>query len=119
MKIVSFKDIDWKAIIKAIKETVLSIGRGDILMRMQVHRLFPFILYAFILGWVSIWLSYKTEQAMLAVERNKYTIDTLKIRHAEKTCEIASMNRMSTIEQMLIESGSELMAPEKPADILK
>lgn len=119
MRRISLKAIDWKAVAKAAKETILSIGRGDILIRMQVHRLFPFILYAFILGWVSIWFSYKTEQAMLAVEKNKYTIDTLKIRHAEKTCEIAGMNRMSTIERMLIESGSELKAPEKPADVLE
>lgn len=119
MRKFSFKDIDWKAIGRALKETILSIGRGDILIRMKVHRLFPYILYAFALGWVSIWLSYKTEQKMLEVEKNKETLETLKIHHAQKTCEIVRMDRISTIEKMLEKSGSELKTPERPADILK
>lgn len=119
MKGISLKSIDWKAIAHAIKETFLSIGRGDILIRMKVHRLFPYILYAFILGWVSIWFSYKTEQAMLKVEKNKEILETLKIHHAEKTCEIVRLDRISTIEKMLETAGSPLSTPEKPADILK
>ena len=47
-----------------------SIISGDILLRMRVDRLFPYILYAFVLGWFSIWMSYKTEQTMLKVQKN-------------------------------------------------
>lgn len=103
------------SVVKVLK----SIVSGDILLVMGVHRLFPYILYAFILGWVSIWLSYKAEQTMTLVEANKKELETLKIHHAQKTCEYVGLDRISTIEEMLTEKGSEVRAPEKPADIIK
>ena len=90
------------SVVKVLK----SIISGDILLVMGVHRLFPYILYAFILGWVSIWMSYKAEQTMTLVEANKKELETLKIHHAQKTCEYVGLDRISTIE-------------EKPADIIK
>ncbi len=103
------------SVVKVLK----SIVSGDILLVMGVHRLFPYILYAFILGWVSIWMSYKAEQTMTLVEANKKELETLKIHHAQKTCEYVGLDRISTIEEMLTEKGSEVRAPEKPADIIK
>ena len=46
------------------KSWAKSILSGDILLRMRLDRLFPYILYAFVLGWLSIWMSYKMEQTM-------------------------------------------------------
>lgn len=96
-----------------------SIISGDILLRMRVDRLFPYILYAFVLGWLSIWMSYKMEQTMSLAERNRKELETMKIYHAQKTCEYVGLDRISTIERMLEEKGSEIKAPEKPADILR
>lgn len=115
----SIKDIDWKAAGSAFLETVRSIGRGDILLRMRVDKLFPYILYTFALAWISIWLSYKVEQTMLTVEQNKKTIEQLKINHSKKTCEIVGLTRISTVEKMLLEAGSQVKAPDKPADRLE
>ena len=50
-------------------ETIKSIGRGDILLRMRVDKLFPYILYTFVLAVLSIWLSYKAEITMQKVEK--------------------------------------------------
>jgi len=113
------KNIDWKAVGSATIETLKSIGRGDILLRMQVHKLFPYILYTFALAWLSIWLSYKAEKTMYRVEVNKEIIENLKIDNATKTCDIVSLTRISTIEKMLTETGSEVRTPEKPADIIE
>lgn len=113
------KNIDWKAVWNAFIETLRSIGRGDILIRMQVHRLFPYILYLFALAWLSIWLSYKVEKTMYRVEVNKGIIENLKIDNANKTCEIVSLTRISTIEKMLEDTGSEVKAPQKPADRIR
>ena len=110
---------DWKAIGNAFIEILKSIGRGDILIRMQVHRLFPYILYTFAIAWFSIWLSYKAEKTMYRVEVNKKTIENLKIDNANKTCEIVSLTRISTVENMLEEAGSDVKPPVKPADIIK
>ena len=98
---------------------IRSIISGDILLRMRVDRLFPYILYAFVLGWLSIWMSYRMEQTMIIVERNRKELESLKIYHAQKTCEYMGFDRISTIETMLEEKGSDIKAPEKPADIIR
>ena len=86
---------------------------------MRVDKLFPYILYLFLLGCVSIWMSYKTEQTMLKVQKNQQIIRTLKIYNAQKTYEIVGLDRIATIEKMLEEAESDVKAPEKPADIIK
>ncbi len=96
-----------------------SIISGDILLRMRVDRLFPYILYSFLLGWLSILMSYKMEQTMTKAEDNKVKLEALKIYKTHKTCEYVSLDRISTIEAMLEEKGSTVKAPEKPADVIK
>lgn len=102
----------------SIKSIVKSIISGDILLRLRVDKLFPYILYAFALGWVSILMSYKMEQTLGIVEKNKAELETLKIYHAQKTCEYVGLDRISTVEEMLRNAGSEVKAPEKPADMI-
>ena len=103
----------------AIKETIRSFATGKILLKLGFDKLFPFILYTFFLAVVSIWLSYKAEITMQKVEENKKRIENLKIENLDKTCKIISLTRISKIEKMLDESGSEVKAPKKPAYRIK
>ncbi len=105
--------------VNTVKNIFKSIISGDILLRMRVDRLFPYILYAFLLGWLSIWMSFKMEQTMTLAEKNRKELETLKIYHAQKTCEYVGLDRISTVEDMLEKKGSEVKAPEKPANIIK
>ncbi len=105
--------------ITAVTNVLKSIISGDILLRMRVDRLFPYILYLFLLGWLSIWMSYKMEQTMTEAERIGKELETIKIYHAQKTCEYVGLDRISTVEAMLEEKGSEVKAPQKPADRLR
>lgn len=105
--------------VSSLKSIVKSIISGDILLRLRVDKLFPYILYAFALGWISIFLSYKMEQTLTIVEKNKAELETMRIYHAQKTCEYVGLDRISTIEDMLRNAGSDVKAPEKPADIIK
>lgn len=98
-----------------IKEILKAIGHGDILLRLRVDKLLPYILYAFLLSMVSIFLSYKAEQTMVIREKNKKKLETLRIYHAQKTCDIVSLDRISTVETMLEELGSDLRQPVEPA----
>lgn len=98
---------------------IKAIINGDILLLLRADKLFPYILYFFILGWVSIWISYKSEQTMTQVERNKKELESLKIHHAQKTCEFVGLDRISTIEELLIHNNSQVKAPEKPANTIK
>lgn len=92
---------------------------GDMLLLLRADRLLPYILYFFILGWFSIWISYKSEQTMTQVEKNEKELESLKIYHAQKTCEFVGLDRISTIEQLLIDNNSQVKAPQKPANIIK
>ena len=114
-----FKNIRWKAIGKAVGAFIISLGRGDLLLRMRVDKILPYILYAFILGCISIWMSYKTEQTMLKVQNNNETIKTLKIYNAQMTYELVGLDRLTTVETMLEGMNSKVKAPSKPADVLK
>ena len=114
-----FRNIRWKAIGKAIGAFVVSLGRGDLLLRMRVDKALPYILYGFLLGCISIWMSYQTEQTMLKVQKNNETLRTLKIQNAQMTYELVGLDRLSTVENMLEAMGSEVKSPTKPADILK
>ena len=113
------KNIRWKAIGKAIGAFIVSLGRGDLLLRMRVDKALPYILYAFLLGCISIWMSYMTEQTMLKVQKNNETLKTIKIHNAQMTYELVGLDRLSTVESMLDGMGSKVKAPGKPADILK
>lgn len=112
------KGIPWKKVGAAVVESIKAIGYGDILLRLRVDKSLPYILYAFLLAMISIFMSYKAEQTMLRMEKNKSIIETLKIYHRQKTCDIVSMDRISTVETMLEELGSDVQPPEKPADRL-
>ena len=112
-------NFNWKNIGHAIKEFFIALGRGDLLTRLRVDRALPYILYLFLLGCISIWLSYKAEQTMYTVQKNNETIKTLKIYHAQKTYELVGLDRIGTVEKMLEDAGSDVKAPEKPANILK
>ncbi len=108
-----------KGITDSFKSIVKSIISGDILLLLRVDKLFPYILYAFALGWTSIFMSYKMEQTLGVVEKNRAELETLRIHHAQKTCEYVGLDRISTVEEMLENTGSDVKAPEKPADIIK
>lgn len=113
------KNIRWKAIGKAIGAFFISLGRGDLLLRMRVDQALPYILYGFLLGCISIWMSYQTEQTMLKVQKNNEILRTLKIHNAQMTYELVGLDRLSTVESMLMDMGSDVRPPQKPADVLK
>lgn len=110
------KETGFASSLRSIMKSIIS---GDILLLLRVDKLFPYILYAFALGWISIFLSYKMEQTLSVVEKNRAELETLRIYHAQKTCEYVGLGRISTVEEMLRNAGSEVKTPEKPADVLK
>ena len=102
-----------------LKNAFLASIRGEFLLRLHVGKYFIHILYTFFLFWVSIWLSLKIEKTLTKVEENRKVLQDTEIYHAQKTVELASMGRMSKIEDMLREKGSALTIPQKPADKIK
>lgn len=100
----------------SIKTVIKSIFSGDILMLLRVDRLLPYILFLFVLGWINIFLNYKIEQTMVTVKENREVLEHYRNDHANKTYEFAKSCTMSSVKTMLKENGSELTAPQKPAE---
>ncbi|HBH08254.1 MAG TPA: hypothetical protein DDX40_02475 [Rikenellaceae bacterium] len=102
-----------------LKNAALATLKGELLLRLHVSRYFIHIIYTFFLFWVSIWLSLRIEKTMTHVEENRKALMDVEIYHAQKTVELESLSKMSTVQEMLKASGSKLTMPEKPADRLK
>ena len=103
----------------SLKTIIKSILSGDILMLLRVDRLQPYILFLFVLGWINIFLNYQIEQTLVKVEKNKEVLEHYRSDHANKTYEFAKSGTMSSVKRMLGETGSDVTAPEKPAEIIK
>ena len=114
-----FRNWSWKAAAGAVKEFIIALGRGDLVLRMRVDRAFPYILWLFFLGCMSIWWSYMAEQTMLKVEKNNDVLKELRIQNTQMTYELVQMDRMGKVEDILNGMGSEVQPPHKPADKLK
>ena len=94
---------------KSLGNIFTAIMRGELMLRLRVDRIFVHILYLFFIVWAMIFISLKMDQTMLRMESNRK-------RLAQKTCELASYDRLSTVQEMLEKSGSKVNMPDKPAD---
>ncbi len=104
-----------KKVLGILGNGINAMIHGELLLRLHVDRYFMHILYTFVVLWLSIIAQMKVERTMAAVEKNKATLSDMKIYHAQKTVQMVSLNRISTVQAMLEEKGSDVTIPEKPA----
>ena len=102
-----------------IKDSISAIFQGEFLMRLKFDRYFIHIIYLFFLAVVCIWMKLRIEQTMVRLEDTKQMLEDYRIYHAQKTCELVKLDRLSTVQDMLEKSGSVLTIPDKPADRIK
>lgn len=102
-----------------IINSVIAITKGEFLMRVGIDRYFLHILWGFFLFTIAIWVNIKTESTMLRMQRNKITIENLKIFHGKTTCDLEKLKRINTIEELLIKNESNVRIPDKPATTIK
>lgn len=113
------KNIDWSRIGKTLGNSIDAIARGELLIRLRFNKYFVHIIWFFFLFTIMIWANVKIESTLLIMQRNKTTIENLKIFHGKTVCDLEKMKRINTIEDLLEQKGSKVGIPEKPADILK
>ncbi len=104
---------------KTILNVLGATMRGELLLRLRVDRLLIYIVYFFVVACLTIFVYLRIDSTMVRMEKNKETLEVLQIEHAQKTLELARFNRMSTVEEMLRESGSDVAMPQKPARRIK
>lgn len=111
----------WKVsdIWKWLANAFLAILEGKLLLKLNVSKYFIHIIFTFFLFWVSIWLSLKIESTLSTVEDNRRALAEIEILHIQKTLELSGYSRLSTMQEMLRNSGSKLEMPVKPAERIK
>ena len=102
-----------------ITQAFLSVGRGDILLKMGVHRYLPHSVVAFIFCTLSIILSYFADNTLILRSQKMKELEKVKILYNIKNGDMISLWRMTEVENTLEKMGSKVTAPEKPATELK
>lgn len=115
------QDLRWRLadIWTFLKNSFSAILRGQFLMRLNPGRYFIHILYTFFLFGMVIWFSLMVENTMAKVETNKVQLKELEIEHSQKTYEVVSLTRRSTVTRMLQDMGSEIQEANAPATTVK
>lgn len=103
---------------RLLKNSLLAVIRGEFLMRLNISQYFVHILYAFFLIAMIIWISLMTDTTMTKVEKNKELLYEQEVTIAMKEYELTTLNRRSTVANILEQMGSKVTEPEKPATIL-
>lgn len=102
-----------------IRNIFKEILRGELLLHLKVDRYFIHIIYTFFLFGLIIWISLMIDSSMAKVEDNKKVLEGLEIIHAQKTYEVVSLSKRSSVEKRLEELGSDVKEAERPATMLK
>ncbi len=105
--------------LEIINNSVWAILHGEFLLRLRIDKFFPHILWTFLLFWGMILSGMMVQKTLVKVEKNKSVLSEMKIYHAQKTVQIARLGRLSTVEQLLEDNGSDVTLPEKPADVIR
>lgn len=98
-----------------LKNSFIAILKGEFLLRLNVGRYFIHIVYTFFLFALVIWISLMIDNTQSKVEKNKRTLQELEIVHSQKTYEIVSLSRRSTVNIMLQQMGSNVQEAQQPA----
>lgn len=98
-----------------LKNSLVAILKGEFLLRLNIGRYFVHIVYTFFLFAVVIWMSLMIDNTMSRVEKNKKQIEELEIMNAQKTYELVSLTRRSSVNGLLEQMGSKVQEAQKPA----
>ena len=106
-------------VIQSIRNILVAVLRGELLLRMKVDKVFLHIVYLLFIVWTTLFVNLKIEQTMLKVEKNRQEIETLKIYYAQKSCELAAFDRIGKVQEMLQKMGSDVSLPSKPGAVIE
>ena len=102
-----------------LKNSVTAIMRGELLLRMNIGRHFSKYLFTFVMLALLILFNLAVENTFSKVEHNKLILKELEIKCADRTFQVASMSRRSSIAARLEKMGSKVKEPERAATILE
>ena len=104
---------------RAIGNSFVAILQGQFLLRLKVDKVFLQVAWTFFLFAMFILFGLGVDVTLAKVERGKKELQELEILHTQKRYELITLNRRSTVSQLLRENGSPVAEPEKPAATLQ
>jgi hypothetical protein len=105
--------------VKNITRKFVNFFSGDFILNRKLDRHVWFMVYIFVLFSILITWSLTVESALVKVRKNEKTIEALNIARDQRSVELLSLDRRSTLEELLKKNHSTLKAPETPAVILE
>lgn len=104
---------------RALVNSFVAVVQGQFLLRLKVDKVFLQVAWTFFLFAMFILFGLGVDVTLSKVERNKKELQELEILHTQKRYELITLNRRSTVSQLLRENGSPVAEPEKPAATLQ
>ena len=102
-----------------MSNSFVAVVQGQFLLRLKVDKVFLQVAWTFFLFAMFILFGLGVDVTLSKVERNKKELQELEILHTQKRYELITLNRRSTVSQLLKENGSPVAEPEKPAATLQ
>ena len=93
--------------------------RGELLLTMRLDKFLPHVIVVFVLVTALIYSRAKIDVTMIELEKSTQELETIRIQHAQKTCEYVGLEKLSTIEGLLKDNDISIGLPEKPAGRIK
>lgn len=104
---------------KKVKGWVKAVINGEILLKLGLDRYLPHMLVAFLCFAVVIYAKIRIDDVMIELERSTSELETVRIMHAQKTCEYVGLEKLGAIEELIEEKGLEIGMPDKPAGTIR
>ena len=104
---------------KNVTKRFINFFSGDFILTRGLDKHIWFAVYIFVLFSILITWSLTVESALVKVRKNEKTIEALNIAKDQRAIELLSIDRRSTLEDLLRKNHSTLKAPETPATILE
>ena len=102
-----------------VKGVFMAILKGQLLAKLHIDQYVLHIIWVFVLFTGMIVFNIVVENTLSEVENNKERIRELNAIITDKQYMIRSLESQGALEDKLIERGSELRKPAKPANVIR
>lgn len=96
-----------------VGKTVL---KGEFVLKLD--RFLPHILVIVGIFTLCIYLNLRMDQTMVAREKGRVALERAKVCYYQKVCSLAELEQVNAVEQRLLDKGSLVAPPQKPAKVL-
>jgi len=104
---------------KKVKEFVGTVLRGELFLKFGLHKYLPHILVVFIGFAFTIFVKLKIDDVMIKLEKSTAELETVRILHAQKTCEYVGLEKLGAIQELIEKNNVNVGLPDKPANTIK